>query len=248
MRADKSVKSLLGSYPRQRPPLADEYSRQFDKYYLDNRSGKGIANAASQWLESWMHRQVAAVEGGDILETGAGTLNHIAFEPAGSRAAYDIVEPRGFLYENSPYLEKIRDTYESMDAVPDDRRYDSVISIATLEHINDLPRFVARAALLLINNGVFCNAIPSEGSFLWALAWRISTGLSFRIKYGLDYGKVMRHEHLSTAKEIEAVVNYFFRKVSVKHFPTPFFHASIYSLITAKDPDIECCKHFADDQ
>ena len=39
------------------------------------------------------------------------------------------------------------------------------------------------------------------------------TGLEFRSKYGLDYGVLMKHEHVNTAAEIESVLRYFFQSV-----------------------------------
>jgi hypothetical protein len=55
--------------------------------------------------------------------------------------------------------------------------------------------------------------VPSEGTILWGLGWRFTTGLEFRFKYGLDYGVLMRHEHVNTAAEIEGVLRVFFMNV-----------------------------------
>ena len=47
--------------------------------------------------------------------------------------------------------------------------------------------------------------IPSEGGAFWWLSWRLSTGMSYYIRTGLDYGVAMRHEHVNTAPEIVAI-------------------------------------------
>ena len=75
---------------------------------------------------------------------------------------------------------------------------------------------VARSALLLNPDGVFRAAIPSEGSLLWSLGWRLTTGLEFRWRYGQDYGHLMRHEHVNTAGEIEEVLQFFFADIRVR--------------------------------
>ena len=48
---------------------------------------------------------------------------------------------------------------------------------------------------------------------LWKLGWKLTTGLEFRLKYGLDYAVLMRHEHVNTAFEIETVLREYFGNV-----------------------------------
>ena len=37
-------------------------------------------------------------------------------------------------------------------------------------------------------------------SWPFKLGWKLTTGLGFRAKYGLDYSKIMSHEHLNSLK------------------------------------------------
>jgi hypothetical protein len=166
-----------------------------------------------------LHRQVAQdVQAGAVhkstLELGAGTLNQLAYEPV--TPAYDIVEPFRDLYAESPWLRRIRHAYADIREVPSEQAYDRITSVATLEHICDLPEVIARSVLLLKADGVFRAAIPSEGTILWTLGWKLTTGLEFRWRRGLDYGALMRHEHVNTAREIEEVLRFFFANVRVK--------------------------------
>lgn len=168
-----------------------------------------------------MHLQVASdVAGqgleGSTLEIGAGTLNHLAYEP--NTAPYDVIEPFTELYEDNSLTRRIRNFYGDIAQVPSVSRYRRVISIATLEHILDLPGVVAAAALLLEEGGQFRAAIPSEGSLLWGLGWKLTTGLEFRLRHRLDYGVLLRHEHVNTAEEIEAVLRFFFERVESTYF------------------------------
>jgi hypothetical protein len=45
------------------------------------------------------------------------------------------------------------------------------------------------------------------------MAWRYGTGPVFRLRTGLDYAVMMRHEHVNTADEIESCMHYFSRRL-----------------------------------
>ena len=208
---------MFEAFPKQRPPLPPAYQALYTAHYKSNRQGQTAASSLVQRMEGCLHRQVARDVAGSVapgkttLELGAGTLNQLPYEPAGP--AYDIVEPFAALYEGSPHLPRIRHIYDDITAVPPAHRYDRITSVATLEHIADLPAVVARAGLLLADEGVFRASVPSEGTWLWTLGWRLTTGLEFRLRHGLDYGVLMRYEHLNTAAEIEMVLMHFFADV-----------------------------------
>jgi hypothetical protein len=239
-----TIQELLASYPRQRPRLPEEQARDFEQTYLNNREGKGFFNKLSQATEAWMHKEVGKTGNGNILELGAGTLNHLQYENGNSGNAYDIVEPREFLYKSSNRIKDVSDIYSDITGINPENRYSKIISIATLEHVCDLPRLIAHSGMLLNADGLFCNAIPSEGSFLWGLSWRISTGLAYKIRTGYSYRNIMRHEHVNDCMEIICLIKHFFKDISIKRFPLPLFHLSIYSLVLARDPDIDRCRAF----
>ncbi len=54
----------------------------------------------------------------------------------------------------------------------------------------------------------------------------------------------MRHEHVSTAPDIVAVVRHFYGNVEVSGFPLPFHHFSLYSFIKASDPILARCQAY----
>lgn len=200
-----------------RPKLPPEYQKLYVEQYKANRGGKTTASRLSQFVESWMHRKVAKDSSSrkSTLEVGAGNLNHLKYENVG---VYDIVEPFKELYADSEERVKIRYCWDDIsDALPI-LSYDRIISIATLEHVDNLLDVVARMSHLLSSCGVVRIAIPNEGSWLWTLGWKLTTGLEFRLRHGLDYGILMRHEHLNTADEIEEMLRYYFPYVSVKYF------------------------------
>jgi hypothetical protein len=203
-------------FPKQRPPLPEPYAGLYAAAVRANRRGETAAALLSRWMESWMHRQVARDLACDrrprnTLEIGAGTLNQLPYERV--VGDYDIVEPTQSLYQESPHRARIRAAYGDIGELPEDAVYDRITSIATFEHLTDLPRVVARAGLLLAPCGELRVAIPSEGMPLWTLGWQVTTGLEFRLRHGLDYGVLMRHEHVNTAAEIGDMLRYFFGDV-----------------------------------
>ncbi len=229
---------VFESYPKQRPELPAAYKAIYEKAYAENRKGETRATSLAQRMERWLHHAVAKDASADrsTLELGAGTLNQLPFEPASQ--SYDIVEPMTFLYEGSPQRGRVRDAFAEIEDVPADRRYDRITSCAVLEHVCDLPMVIARSALLLAPGGSFRASIPAEGGFLWTAAWTLTTGLEFRLRHKLDYGVLMRHEHVNTAAEIEEVVGYFFKQVKVRSFGLGR-QLSFYRFIEAYDPDLD---------
>lgn len=238
--ADMAVETLLASYPRVRRKLSPAHAALYIQEYRINRGESDrILYRATRALEAWMHRRVASVSGSPTLELGAGTLNHLRHEP--SAAEYDVVEPFEELYRDSPLLGSVRRIYANLSDVPADRHYQRILSVAVLEHLEDLPGIVARSALLLDRGGIFLAGIPAEGGFAWGLAWRLSTGLSYRLRTGLPYQPIMEHEHLSSANEIIAVLRYFFSRIRIRWFPLPSRQLALYAVIEAREPHLDRC-------
>lgn len=231
---------LLKRFPKARPQLPPAFQAIYAAQYKENRSGETTAASLSQRLESWMHRRIAEdVRGGrarPTLELGAGTLNQLPYEPAG--APYDVVEPFAALLEDAPGKARVRDVFADIADVPAERRYDRITSVAALEHICELPFVLARSARLLAPQGSFRAAIPAEGGFLWRLGWSLTTGLEFRLRHGLDYGVMMRHEHVNTAAEIEALARLMFEKVRIRSFGLGR-QLSLYRFIEASAPRLD---------
>jgi hypothetical protein len=238
----RSSEPPFPDYPRTRPALTEAHAKIYAEQYRINRDGDTLADGAAQKLEQWMHSRIARTPGAPVLELGAGTLNHLRFESGAE--PYDVVEPFTDLYRGRAECGRVRAFYDSVQEVPKHNLYRRIISVAVLEHLPDLPADVARSALLLDEGGVFQAGIPSEGGFLWWLGWRFSTGLAYYLRTGLDYGVIMRHEHLNNAHEILKVVRYFFDDVEVVRFPTPFHQLSFYAYVEARAPQRERAREY----
>lgn len=236
-RREASAPSIL---PKPRPPLPEGIARIYELHYRQNRTGGTPAAAVAQRMESWLHRQVASDVVRDraprsTLEIGAGTLNQLPFEP--HVGPYDIVEPFTALYDGRPLLSRVRHIFADIRGVSLEARYDRITSVATFEHICNLAEVVARAAALLAPEGVLRASIPSEGTILWGLAWRLTTGIEFRLRHRQDYGALMRHEHVNSAREIEDILRYFFGRVRVRTLG-PARRLSLYQFFACSEPDL----------
>ena len=168
-------------------------------------------------------------------------MNQLRYEP--DVGFYDIVEPIKNYYFDSPFLHRVRNVYTDISEVPGDSRYDRITSVATFEHIFNLPEVVARSGLLLETNGMLRTGIPSEGSFLWALGWRLTTRIEFKIKYGLDYGLLMKYEHVNNARDIEEVLKFFFDDIECSYLGLTK-SVSLYRFFTCRHPEIEKCREY----
>ena len=245
---DANGVSTFSKFPKTRPPLPREIEEIYSTHYKSNRDGDTTAASMAQRLEAWMHKKVAADVAGlpgtgkSTLEVGAGTLNQLQYEP--EAGPYDIVEPFTSLYQGSKQLARIRSIYSDIAQVPDGTQYDRITSVATFEHILNLPELVARCGLLLADNGSLRTAIPSEGTFLWTLGWKLTTGLEFKMKYGLDYGLLMKHEHVNTAREIREVLEFFFADVKSSAFGIAKA-VSLYQFYECKHPRRDRCREYA---
>ena len=235
----------FSAFPKIRPTLPTEYQKIYLQHIHENRHGQSRASRMSTTLEGWMHRRIArdARAGLSTLEIGAGTLNHLRYEPPG--VAYDIVEPAHHLFDHSPFLTRVRTIFDDVTEVPPETRYDRIISIATFEHICNLPEVVAHSGLLLKPGGELRAAIPSEGGPLWTLGWKLTTGWEFKRRYGLDYELMMRAEHVNTWMEVAEVLNYFFQRVQVSYLGLSRA-LSFYQVYICRDPDLAKCSNYLD--
>lgn len=233
------IVQILKKFPKKRLELPESYRNIYEDYYKINRDYKyNLLNRIKFFIENIMHYQASKIKESNILELGAGNLNHLYFERG--FFTYDIVEPNRFLYKNSLMFNKIDKICSDILEIPIDSKYD-IISIAVLEHLTDLPLVLDYIGLLMSNkpNYLFFAGIPSEGKLLWVIAWRLTTGVHFKIKYGRDYSVLMKHEHVNTCDEIVVLCDYFFQKVNFKKFPFGISHLSLYYLIYCSNPHIQ---------
>lgn len=232
-------------YPKLRPILPEAYQKIYKTHYKKNRDGDTQATSISMRLEKWLHKKVAEDvhnlnQNLSTLEIGAGTLNQLQYEPQGE--VYDIIEPFKSLFEGSQELQKIRNIYDDIDEIPLENTYERIISIATFEHILDLPKVVAKSILHLKEGGVMRTSIPNEGTIMWKMGTMV-TGFEFKKMYGLPYEILMRHEHVNNAFEIDGILDYFFEDNKTSVFGLSKGLA-FYRYIESRTPNINKAKAY----
>lgn len=236
------------NFPKQRPQLSAEYEVILNKVYKQNRQRKTAASKLSLFAEHWHHERIARfTASGSCLEIGAGTLNHLYYRKANLPVTYDVVEPDKDFYDQTPDFikSKVNKFYQGIEEIPQDKKYDNVISFLVLEHLCNLPVEIARSALLMSTKGTQYHAVPNEGYLAWSIGWRMTTGLDLFIKTGKNYGKLLRHEHVNTLDDIENVLKIIFQNVTTHR---PIFwtkHLSLYTIFECSDPDIELCQYLS---
>ena len=236
--------SLLEKYPKSRPKVSDELLKAHYENYKINRNGQSAATGISSKMERWMHHKTASdrkeLDNPKTLEIGAGTLNHLEFEKSN---IYDVIEPFKELYENSKYLNSISNFYNDISDIPNEKKYDRIISIAVFEHLTNLPYIIAKSCELLESDGNLRVAIPDEGGLLWYLGWKFTTGIEFKLKYKLDYGELMRYEHVNTSKEISELLKYFFEEIDSSFFGLSSYFC-FYKFFSCKKPKMDIAKNY----
>ena len=233
------IEKILENFPKKRPSISKNIQNIYAHQYKINRGGKTPASFFSQKLESWMHKKVAKAipikkfTNCDTLEIGAGTLNHLFYEL--ENRIYDFIEPLDYLYRNSPQLKHTRNIFSDISEINSSIKYSRIISIAVLEHVEDLPRLIEKSIEHMEDGGVFACGIPSEGGLLWGLAWRLTTGLEFRLRTGLNYSELMKYEHLNGVLEIETLLKHYFKNVKILRLGFGR-HFSLYTYLECNTP------------
>lgn len=235
---------MFENYPKERIELPLEFQKIYSEHYKNNRDGSTSASSLAQRMEAWLHRQVAkdviSIHDKSTLEIGAGTLNQLMYEQT---KPYDIVEPFSELYINSKFKGQVNEVFQDIDDISASNKYDRITSVATFEHITDLPKVVAKTCILLNENGTLRVSIPNEGTFLWKLGYKLTTGIEFRLKYGLDYSILMNYEHVNTADEIEHVIKSFYGKVKCTCFGITR-KIAFYRFYECSNPKIEIAERY----
>ena len=210
--------------------LPKKYERIYKQFYINYSQANTFFRKISLVVEKWYHLKAYSSKANpdSILELGAGNLNHVKFEK--NFKLYDVIEPKDYLINasNPSDKKKINKIYSDIDEIPEDKLYDKVISIAVLEHIENLDTILLKVSKKLHPKGKFIVEIPAEGEFLWWLGWRLTTGVGFWLKYKLDYGVIMKYEHVNNAEKIIKSLNTYFKILKIQSFPLNIKNLRLY--------------------
>ena len=119
---------------KKQKPLPLAYQKIYSQFYLEYALSSTKSRKLASFFESWYHKKVANVNtvgSPSILEIGAGSLSHLAYEK--SYIKYDVVEPKSFLLENAglSQQQKVSNYFPSLESIPKANKYSKIISKCT---------------------------------------------------------------------------------------------------------------------
>jgi len=194
------------NFPKQHTRLPPEYQDIYRDTYISNRYTTSFFGMLKHILfEAWMHKSVSKYQKGNLLEIGPGLLNHIPYINPRAVSSYSVLEPTPFLRESWQVsdIQRLRNVFTSIqEAIDSGKKFDTIIAIAVLEHVHDLPSMLVRVKQLLAPGGRIVMSVPSTGLPLWAASWRLSTAIIFWLKYNLRYETIMQYEHVNSLSEV----------------------------------------------
>lgn len=156
------------------------------------------------------------------LEVGSGIGAHLPFEKL-TEQEYHVLELReefcSILRAKLPAMQVHQGNIEERQSFAENACFDRIIAIHVLEHLRNLPAAVEEVARLLKPTGVFDVVLPTEGTFAYAFARKISAERLFKRTFKMDYTPIICNEHVSTLAEIKTILFDRFRAVSSAHFP-----------------------------
>ena len=238
-----NTKLLLNKFPKKRTKLSKPLKKIFDIEYKKNRT-----NFLSQLSESWLHfsiKERLSNRNLSTLEVGAGTLNHLKYESKKNLENYSIIEPKKYLLRNNKFKNSVANVYKNFYKLPKNN-FDRIISCAVLEHLEDLPMFLAKSSLAMKNDGYQSHSIPCEGYPTWKITWDIMSGVPFKLRTGFNFSEIQNHEHINNYDEILCLIKYFYKQCDIK-FSYPFFftpYLSLYANVTFSKPKKAVIKKF----
>ncbi len=238
-----NAKLLLNKFPKRRTQLSKPLKKIFDIEYKKNRT-----NFLTQLSESWLH---FAIKGRlsnlnlSTLEVGAGTLNHLKYESKNNLKNYNIIEPKKFLFKNNKLKSCVANVYKDFNKLPKNN-FDRIISCAVLEHLEDLPMFLAKTGLAMKKNSYQSHSIPCEGYPVWKITWDIISGIPFKLRTGFNFSEIQNHEHINNHDEILCLIKYFYKKCDITYSYPSFFtpYLSLYANLTFSKPNMSIIKKF----
>lgn len=158
----------------------------------------------------------------NTLEIGGGLGSHIPFEDMKCQS-YTVLELRQNL------LDTLSEKYKNINGILGDcqsvyaekNSYDRVIAIHVLEHLPNLPKALEQMHYVLREDGVAHVVIPCEGSLAYTICRKISAERLFHKWYHMDYGWLIRSEHINLPYEIIREIEQYFEIRHKRYFPFP---------------------------
>ncbi|MEW6682306.1 MAG: class I SAM-dependent methyltransferase [Nitrospirota bacterium] len=197
-----------GQWPKQVPVLTPEQSRIADdwmEYFFQVNKNRfsGVIDFGHKFVAR--NSRPGFVR---TLEIGAGLGDQLAYEELDEKQMeqYVSVELRksmaGVLQRRWPKAKTIIADCQERLPYPDGH-FDRILAIHVLEHLPNLPAFLAEADRLLDRPyGQLLVVIPCEGGLGYSLGRRVTSQRMFEKRYNRSYRPFIEAEHVNSAREV----------------------------------------------
>lgn len=202
----------------------EEYIRDHKKL-LDMHKAHYKKGSMSGILEGWFKKEFTKIISKEakrpFIEIGCGTGSSISYlgypKPViGIDINKDLITEAASKYTESSF---VRVDISKMP-MPENSVH-TFISIAVLEHVFYLEKFIESIAAMLHPEGYFYVMIPTEGGALWKLL-NTMAAKQYSGKFNINYAKISRIEHCNKAITIENTLSKFFHISKIKKVPFNF--------------------------
>lgn len=188
--------------PVKLSPAQKEAQEKWMTLWHDQLLGNyGAVEKFNHGFPAGLNRSINKIK---TLEVGAGLGEHYQWENL-SNQDYYMLEYR------EEWCKKLNLKYPDSKVIHGDIQtelhfsagyFDRVIAIHVLEHLPDLPKALIEIDRLLKPGGHFDIVIPCEGGLAYGFARKISSERLFKKHFGMEYGPIIRAEHVNRYPEI----------------------------------------------
>jgi SAM-dependent methyltransferase len=208
-------------WPKNPPPLNEAQLAAREAYMMLWHQALPSKYAVVEQFNHGFPTKLPIAKNSVTLEIGAGLGAHAEFEDL-SRQDYYFLEYR---QEFCDELKKRRpdakvfcgDIHQRQPWA--DHFFDRIVAIHVLEHLPNLPLAITEINRLLKPDGFFDVVIPCEGGLAHSLGRKVTAERMFRKNFKMDFTPIRKNEHVSTYREIMAVVGDYFTIEASEFFP-----------------------------
>lgn len=175
------------------------------------------------FFHAWGHRQAErflARESALVLDLGCGRGDHLRYSQTRRKyVGLDLSWPRlRYAASHFDYLALVAAC--ALRLPFKDESFNAVISIYNLEHIKEIEISLQEVRRILKSEGSFIVLLPTESLF-FQIGRNLSTKKYAENKYGIDYLKLVKEEHINSVTMLVSLLRKYFSVDLKRYHPFP---------------------------
>lgn len=213
----------FGLVPVENDPDWRSWKEISSKFYKQTqRSGVGLAinDAGYRILKS------TNLENLSVLEIGGGDIRHLRYW-SGTPQEYFLVDvDESMLKMASSEIARLGCVCKTLlvarfdDCIPiPDGSVDVIVSFYSLEHVQELDRYINDLDRILRPGGYLVGAVPAEGGLVWGLGRLVTSRRWLKRNSQINPDKIICWEHPNFGSEVIEALDKQFRRVKVRRWP-----------------------------